>query len=146
MKLNWGYKITIFYILFVVGIVYLVVQASRQQVDLVTTDYYSEEVKYQDRIDETKNAQSLSAPIKTTITQGVLTLEFPAELSGKEIKGDVLIYCPSDQKKDLSRNIVTENNLMKISLPEQNKGFHKIKVKFNADGINYYFEKNLTIN
>jgi len=146
MKLNWGYKITIFYILFVVGIVYLVVQASRQQVDLVTTDYYSEEVKYQDRIDETKNAQSLSAPIKTTINQGVLTLEFPAELSDKVIKGDVLIYCPSDEKKDLSRNIVTENNLMKISLPEQNKGFHQIKVKFNADGINYYFEKNLTIN
>jgi hypothetical protein len=72
-------------------------------------------------------------------------LEFPAELSDKVIKGDVLIYCPSDEKKDLSRNIVTENNLMKISLPEQNKGFHQIKVKFNADGINYYFEKNLNI-
>ena len=49
MKLNWGYKIAIFYILFVVGIVFLVFKASNQKVDLVTADYYGEEVRYQGR-------------------------------------------------------------------------------------------------
>lgn len=146
MKLNWGYKIAGFYLLFVVGIVYLVVRSSMQQIDLVTSDYYGEEIRYQERINETQNAHALSAPVQVSYAQGVLTLDFPAELKGKEIIGTAQIYCPADQKKDLLRNISTENNLVKITIPEQNAGFHQLKLKWKADGVNYYFEKNLTLN
>ena len=146
MKLNWGYKIAIFYILFVVGIVFLVFKASNQKVDLVTADYYGEEVRYQERIDETKNARSLSAPVTITLIHDVLNIEFPKELNGREITGELLIYCPSDEKKDILRNIKTNNNIARITLPEQNKGFHQLKLKFRANGVGYYFEQDLTIN
>jgi hypothetical protein len=33
-----------------------------------------------------------------------------------------------------------------ISLPEQNQGFHQLKVKWEAEGVKYYFEKNLMLN
>jgi hypothetical protein len=146
MKFNWGYKIATFYLIFVAGIIYLVVQSSRQQVDLVTGDYYAEEIKYQERIDQKNNAAALSAPIQTDLRQDVLTLEFPSEFKGRDIKGTVQLYCPSDQNKDLSRNITTDNNQMKISIPEQNTGFHQLKVQWESGGVNYYFEKNITIN
>ena len=59
MKFNWGYKITVFYLVFIAGIMYLVIQSSRQKMDLVTTDYYAQELKYQDKIDQSKRAGEL---------------------------------------------------------------------------------------
>lgn len=146
MKLNWGYKIAVVYLLFVAGIIYLVVQASRQNIDLVTENYYAEEIQYQQRINEKNNAQSLSAPLDVNVQHGVLTVSFPQEFSQKELQGEVLLYCPSDAQKDLSRNLVMEGNKMKISLPEQNQGFHQLKVKWESEGVKYYFEKNLMLN
>lgn len=146
MKFNWGYKIAMVYLVFVTGIIYLVVQASRQNIDLVTENYYAEEIQYQQRINEKNNTEALSAPLEVQVQHGVLTVSFPTEFSQKELKGEVTLYCPSDAKKDLSRNLHTENNSMKISLPEQNQGFHQLKVKWEAGGVKYYFEKNLMLN
>lgn len=146
MKLNWGYKIAVVYLLFVAGIIYLVVQASRQNIDLVTENYYAEEIQYQQRINEKNNAQSLSAPLDVNVQHGVLTVSFPQEFSQKELQGEVLLYCPSDARKDLSRNLLMQGNKMKISLPEQNQGFHQLKVKWESEGVKYYFEKNLMLN
>jgi hypothetical protein len=112
----------------------------------VTGDYYAEEIRYQDRIDQKNNAAALSTPLQADLQQDVLTLQFPAEFKGREIKGSVHIYCPSDQNKDLSRNITTVDNVMKISIPEQNFGFHQLKVQWESEGVNYYFEKNININ
>ncbi len=146
MKFNWGYKIAAVYLVFVAGIVYMVVQASRQTVDLVTTDYYAQEIQYQQRIDETANAKGLSAPLEVQFSQGVLIVSFPKEFAGKKINGELLLYCPADARKDLVRNITTENNTMKLSLPEQNQGFHQLQVKWEVEGVKYFAEQNLTIN
>ena len=45
--MNWGYKIILVYVLFVAGIVFLVVRSSMENTDLVTSDYYEKELKYQ---------------------------------------------------------------------------------------------------
>jgi nitrogen fixation protein FixH len=145
-KLKRRPKKALVYLLFVAGIINLVVQASRQNIDLVTENYYAEEIQYQQRIDEKNNTQSLSAQLEINVHQGVLTVSFPEEFSQKELKGEVQLYCPSDAKKDLSRNLQMESNKMMISLPEQNQGFHQLKVKWEAEGVKYYFEKNLMLN
>jgi len=145
MKLNWGHKILGFYLVFVAGIVYMVVLSSQQKVDLVTADYYGEEIRYQERIDESGRASALSAPIQYSIAQGLLTITFPKEFEGKKISGEVQLYCPSDDKKDIHRNIEVSDNTMKVTLPEINKGAHILKVKWKADGPAYYFEKNIFI-
>ena len=68
MKFNWGYKIVLVYSVFVAGILYLVVQSSRQQMDLVTDDYYAQEIRYQEKIDQSKRASALSEPIRYQVT------------------------------------------------------------------------------
>jgi hypothetical protein len=145
MKLNWGHKILGVYLVFVAGIVYMVILSSRQKVDLVTADYYGEELRYQDRIDESGRASALSAPLQFNISQGSLSITFPKEFEGKKISGEVQLYCPSDDNKDLHRNIEVTGNLMKIPLPEANKGEHILKVKWKSEGLAYYYEKNIFI-
>jgi len=145
MKLNWGHKILGFYLVFVAGIVYMVILSSRQKVDLVTADYYGEELRYQDRIEESGRASALSDPLQYSIAQGMLTITFPREFEGKKISGELQVYCPSDDKKDIYRNIDVSDNNMKITLPEANKGEHVQKVKWTSDGLSYCFEKNIFI-
>ncbi|MGL6269890.1 MAG: FixH family protein, partial [Chitinophagaceae bacterium] len=69
MKFNWGYKIAVFYLVFIAGIMFLVIKSSRQQMDLVTTDYYAQELKYQDKIDQSKRADGLSEPIRHEVSE-----------------------------------------------------------------------------
>ena len=146
MKFNWGYRIAAFYLLFVAGMSYLVIRSSMQRVDLVTADYYSEEIRYQDRINETRNAEGLSAPVQVSYEAGIITLRFPEELKGKRIEGTVQLYCPSNKNKDLLLSILAEDNTARITIPRQNTGFHQLKLNWKAGGVGYYHEKNLTLN
>ena len=58
--MNWGYKILLVYVVFVAGIMFLVFKSSSQKMDLVTTDYYAKELKYQQKIDAMNKVQKLS--------------------------------------------------------------------------------------
>ncbi|MEQ1555036.1 MAG: FixH family protein, partial [Ferruginibacter sp.] len=70
--MNWGYKILSFYALFVVGILFMVFKSSSQNTDLVTTDYYAKELKYQDKIDEQNRVSALTAPINYKLSNDSL--------------------------------------------------------------------------
>lgn len=145
MKFNWGYRIATIYLLFVAGIMYLVVKSSQQQIDLVTPDYYAQELRYQERIDETLRAQALQEPLQFSVEQDVLTIDFPRQFQGKQVSGNVLLYCPANKEHDVSRNIQVDNNRMKISIPERNTGQHELQVSWEADGLKYYFTGNLIL-
>ena len=62
--MNWGYKILTVYIIFIAGILLLVFKSSTQNQDLVTKDYYEQELKYQQVIDATERANALSSEVK----------------------------------------------------------------------------------
>jgi hypothetical protein len=145
MKLNWGHKILAFYLVFVAGIMFLVVKSNNQKVDLVTADYYSEELRYQERIEESGRAAALSSPLLCSISHGLLTITFPTEFKERKISGEVLLYCPADEKKDIRQTLDVAGNLIKVELPEINKGAHIVMVKWKAEGSAYYFEKNIFI-
>jgi hypothetical protein len=145
MKFNWGYKIAVFYITFVVGIMYLVIRSSQQEVDLVTPDYYAQELKYQDRIDESNRAASLSTAIQCTIEHNVIKVIFPPEFTGKKISGQVLVYCAADKRNDINSSLSVMDGQAKISVPEKNSGMHEVQVSWEAEGVKYYSAKNLFI-
>ena len=53
--MNWGKGVTIAFILFVGFIMFMVVGAFRENFDLVSDDYYLEEINYQDKINQKAN-------------------------------------------------------------------------------------------
>jgi hypothetical protein len=141
MKFNWGYKITVFYLVFIAGIMFLVIQSSRQQMDLVTPDYYAQELKYQDKIDQSKRANGLTEPIRYQVSEKSILINFPKEFLGKNIIGNVQLYYPADEKKDILASIETNQNQFQLSVPEKRSGMHILKVNWEVDGLSYYFEE-----
>ncbi|UEG50092.1 FixH family protein [Ferruginibacter lapsinanis] len=143
--MNWGYKILFVYLAFVAGIVFMVVKSSNQKMDLVTTDYYAKELKYQDKIDEAKRTSALSKEIACTIADDKISILFPKDFEGKNIAGDILLYCPSDEGKDVAQKFATQDLTTAISLPAKSKGLYEIHISWVVDGNNYYYQKKILI-
>ena len=103
MKLNWGTGIVIAFIAFIGFIMYFVINMNtndKYDHDLVTEDYYAQELIYQQEIDAEKNLQLLSQEIKGRKTNEGWLLEFPQEIESEKIEGTVFLYRPSNEHLD----------------------------------------------
>lgn len=136
--MNWGHKIIIVYILFISGIILLVVKSSSQNQDLVTTDYYEQELLYQQRIDETGRAHALSAPVHHETRGKNIIIYFPDEMKGLAISARVLLYNIADKRRDVQKDLSTTDGILQFEVPTENKGVHDIKINWSADGTSYY--------
>ena len=143
--MNWGYKILVVYVVFVAGILFMVFKSSEQKMDLVTTDYYAKELKYQDKIDATTRANALSADIQYVISDKQIVLHFPKEFAGKKMSGSAELYCPSDEDKDVKKDFTADNATVTINISTVNKGQQELHISWQVDGVDYYFEKKIFI-
>ena len=143
--MNWGTKILIVYVVFISGILFMVFKSSTQKTDLVTTDYYAKELKYQDKIDEMNRVQALSAPVEFVIKDNALIIRFPKDFVGKKLTGEAVLYCPSDENKDLKINFSVLDEPVKINIPAGSKGLYELHLSWQDGGITYYFEKKIII-
>lgn len=143
--MNWGYKILFVYVAFVGGILLMVFKSSTQKRDLVTSDYYAKELKYQERIDAENRTKALSSAVKYEIIDQQMVISFPKEFTGKAINGSILLYCPSDNNKDIEQKFSTSAGTIAMPLPPANKGQHEVQVTWEANNIGYYFQNKLTL-
>ena len=143
MKLSWGYKIMFVYIAFVAGMGFLVFKASNQKFDLVTKDYYEQELKYQQVIDQAANSSRLSAPVTIERKEGELKISFPDEMKNKKKLVDFYLYYAADAKKDFRKSFELNENELAQALPVGMKGMYELKLSWEVEGVRYYFEKKL---
>ncbi len=141
MTMNWGTRIIIMYVGFVALIITLVVVSMRQQVDLVTPDYYAKELKYQSNIDKSNNHNELKSALKCTVQTDNIVIDFPDEHKTQNISGEVLVYKPSDAKSDKLISIEATNGKMLIPISVFTKGMYKVKVDWQVNGKEYFSEQ-----
>lgn len=143
MKITWGHKIAGVYLLFVAGILFLVFKANNERYDMVTKDYYGEELKYQQVIDQSANANALSAPVAVENANGALSIRFPDEMKDKKIDIDFYLYYPADDTRDFRKSFTIYEQSFTQPLPEGFKGQYELKLSWTADGKKYYNERKI---
>ncbi|MCF6401827.1 FixH family protein [Chitinophaga filiformis] len=145
--MNWGHKIIIVFILFAAGILTLVTKSMRTRIDMVTPNYYAEELKYQQVIDGRREALSLSAPVSINQSDKAVGILFPAEMQGISLTGKVLFYRASDSRQDVSVPLQpNENGLVLVSKERFQKGNYRVQLQWEAKGKSYYQESFVTVN
>jgi len=144
--MSWGNKIVIVFLLFAGLIFTLVYKATNTKYDLVSKDYYKDELRYQDKIDGLNNANKLSG---ISISQDVneLVLDLPIEMKGSVSEGEIWFYRNNDASKDRKIPLQTDafgrQRIMKNTIA---KGNYQLKLNWRSGGNLYYSEQNLTIN
>jgi len=141
--MSWGYKILTFYLAFVALIVFMVFSAFQYKVNLVSTDYYERELKYQDVIDGRVNLAAAGETVYVNHPSGGLDILLPSMAAGKPYEQlEIWLYNEATQGGDVKINIEsTSDNRFEIPLEAQNIGSYVLKIKWFQGGLPYYFEK-----
>src|SRR5690606_2462534 len=103
MKINWGTGIVLAFIAFISFIMYFVISMNTNKKydhDLVTEDYYKQELELQDEINKEINARELPQNIYWKKNSNGLVLVFPETLQAEKITGKVFLYRPSNKQFD----------------------------------------------
>ena len=146
MKWNWGTGIVVVIISFIGFIMYFVVTMSTDKKyshDLVTEDYYAKEMAYQTEIDAETNTNNLKEKITgKRVAEGWL-ITFPKTLQPEDIKGNVFLYRPSNQKLDFSLPIKLSG--FDLLIPEKRllDGRWNITIDWKYDGTDYLYKKQI---
>ncbi len=144
-KLNWGWGVTALYLGFVALIIALVVGSMRQDFDLVSDDYYQQELDYQNVLDAGKNQAELSKPATIHANETSVTIDFPEEFKEELINGNVHFYSPIEDAWDKQIAMNGVQGSFKVPRSELQKTKYKIKLQWEARGKKYYQESDITL-
>ena len=142
--MNFGNWIVVAFVLFAVFIGVLVTVCVTQDVNLVSKDYYNDELAYQDQIERINNTTGLvKKPIVTKIDNNTVQIAFDEQFNIE--KGKVKFFCPSDPKMDQDFKLETSNNTQLFNTSYFGKGMYKLKLLWVMDGKEFYFEQIINI-
>jgi hypothetical protein len=120
----------------------MVYRCTQQHYDLVSSDYYAQELKYQEVIDGSNNMLALNQKITILDAGNSYTIELPAA-AGTAPNGEVYFYRPSNAAGDFRVPLTSG----KIEVPKRKMltGLYKVKVTWTNSDKKYFDEQTLTV-
>jgi hypothetical protein len=147
IKFNWGTGIFIFIALFLLACSFVIYKSFQERNDLVVEEYYPQGLEYQKQIDRFANANSLTGKIEITEVLDGLQITYPKELKGKDVKGQVIFFRPSDENADFRDSIQFDTVMVqRISLQQKIKGKYIAKFFWTMDGKEFAHESTVRFN
>ena len=146
MKINWGTGIVLAFIGFISFIMYFVISMNinrKYDHDLVTEDYYKQELQFQNEIDKESNAKTLEENIGWEKTNEGIIIKFPKTLKTEKITGKVFLYRPSSKQFDFETTISLSNHNLLIPDNRLLDGRWNIKVDWQYNGKSYLFKQQI---
>lgn len=143
----WPYAIVVAMILFMGYIAMFVYKAMNQDVDLVTKDYYEQEIKYQDHIDKMGRTQAAGGvAISYKPEAKAILLQLPASFEGKRVNGNITLFRPSDDKLDHQLPLqLGRDRSQLVETKELQTGMWEVRIDFTADEETYYTKQTIQV-
>ncbi len=139
IKWNWGTKLTIFIILFMILVLSFVYRSMQHPVMLVEKDYYPKGIEYQQRIDERNNAEIFKSQFQIIDSGNFILVKIPNVFIDS---GNIDFFRPSNIKLDYNYHIIKEKKT-EIILPDSifKVGKYIVKFYWQSKEKKYYLEK-----
>lgn len=143
---NWGKGIATAIVLLCSAILLVVYKATTYNYDMVTGNYYEEELHFNDNVRAAQNAQSLSRPVRISQEGGFILVEFPEECKGQQLEGSLQLYRASDAGKDLIIPIRFVTGTF-VSIPETAtiRGHYNFIARWTMNGKDYRVSKDFQV-
>lgn len=141
----WPDGLVIFFIVMISGLVSLAVWTGTQSQDLVSSGYYEEEIRYQERIDAiARTTREGVAPLISTSPQsGGIELTFARAVSAAH--GTVTLYRPSQASLDIVTEIAIDGNGQQSVGNGLESGLWRVRTEWVIGGLQYYAEQPMVL-
>jgi hypothetical protein len=141
VKWNWGTKLFISMVAFMLFLIAFFVLMTQQTYHLVEKDYYPKALEYQQRIDKTENAKQLAERVKLENKGDFLIFTFQSFFNPEEVTGKITLYRPSDGAMDIAMEIHLDSLCRHIfPVNDIQKGKYLAKIEYANSEEEYYQE------
>ena len=144
----WPIGIIVTFALFFAGTVGLVVMACTQKVDLVSADYYEQELKFQgqiDRVERTRHAATQATVAYDAATR-CITVSLPIEQAGHEVSGRIELYRPSASGLDRAVKLAPDTQgVQRVDAAGLSPGLWKVRVSWTVEHQDYFLDQKVVV-
>lgn len=140
------YIIIAVFVAFGTFIVSLVVGTFKSEVNLVSKDYYAEELIYEQQIQKEIRSKPYQKEVSVSLlkTEQMMRLQLPKDL--EKLEGNIVLYRPSSFKMDKQIPLqMNQHREQYIETNELKKGIWVVKIYLNSIDKTYYFERQISI-
>lgn len=142
----WPFAIIGIFALFIAGMTTMVVLACRSNTDLVSRDYYEQELRFQGRIDSLDRTHSLGATAKYDAPSRRIIISLPAAHAGKSVDGQIQLYRPSAAGMDRQFKLKPDaQGIQALDAADLENGLWKIRVAWNVAGQEYFLDRKMIV-
>ncbi|MDL1913615.1 MAG: nitrogen fixation protein FixH [Bergeyella sp.] len=140
MKLTWGHGVIfalLSFMIFIVGMIILF-PMGKQNAEMITDNYYEEELVYQDVIDAKNRADTLREKPEVSILPRGINISFPEEINNENTKFEFFLYRTNDKNLDIKKTFsLSEQNTYRIPNEILVSGSYTLKLMWKKDKKNY---------
>ena len=144
----WPLAIILVFAFFFAGTVGLVVMACSQKVDLISADYYDQEIKFQEqiaRLDRTRHLSQHASVAYEAATKRI-TISLPVQPASLQPLGSIQLYRPSDA--GLDRKFTLElgpDGRQSLDASNLRLGLWRVRVSWTINGEEYFTDQQVVI-
>jgi hypothetical protein len=122
----------------------LVTVCVRQDINLVSKDYYQQELKHQQKMDKVRNAKMLVQAPRFEAREGAVALIFPDR--ARMERGTLRLMRPSDPALDQVFEVASSANVSEpFVLPKWTRGLYRATLEWTMDGKEYFVEQMIVL-
>ena len=137
--MNWGKWIIVAFILFAGFIATLVTVCMRQDVSLVSREYYKEEIEYESQMDRIKNANELLQKPIIEKSGDYVTIDFNRfkDVEQRQLR----LFRPSDARMDKTYELRSSfGTKQTFPIDGLKKGMYRARMQWLMKGKEYFIE------
>lgn len=144
----WPIGIACFFALLITALATWAVVAQRNREELVSADYYEQEVAYQQQINRLRRSADAGVTIgyEPGGQGGVIRIAWPVASRPSDARGRIRLYRPSEAALDREFPLaVGADGLQRIDAGPLKPGLWKVRVHWGPDDSGYYAEDSVVV-
>lgn len=144
----WPLGLAVMLTTFVVILVGQVVLSHLNRLDLVHTEYYEQGTRYQQQIERINRGKQEIYAVQLDYDRSnrFLRIQFPKDIPAESISGSIVLFRPSDAYQDRSIAVAPDKaGQQVIDLKNISEGLWRIKIFWQINALEFYYEEKLVI-
>jgi len=144
----WPLGIILTLVFFFAGTVGLIVMACSQHADLVRPDYYEQELKFQNRIDQVERTHRAAgqASVAYDAAGKCIVISLPPDQAAREINGRIELYRPAAAGLDRTVKLVPDpRGVQRLDAAGLAPGLWKVRVSWTVQQEDYYLDQKVVV-
>lgn len=138
--MNWGYKILVVLVLFFIMIFSFLFIAMKQTNEMLETNYYDKEIKFQKILNGAENLNQLSEKLDIQILKEYIEIQLPTEGIKDQPSIHVELIKMSDESKDFTVDQQADDQgKLKIPSGKFTPGYYRIQIQWESGGKPFVF-------